>query len=403
MIRTLFLSSGVKTNIKASVGSQILLGRRFSIILQLFIWDDEMRPRARELGLEIGIITPGNKNAISDVKDVKVGHCTIIRGEGKLIPGKGPVRTGVTAVIPHPRNIYKEKVPAASFVMNGYGKSIGLIQVEEFGVLETPILLTSTLCTWKAADALVQYMLDQNEDIGVTTGSVNPVVMECNDSYLNDLRGRHVSAEHVMKALENASETFEMGSVGAGTGMVAFEFKGGIGTSSRVVEVEGEEFTVGSLVLSNFGRREDLTINGIRVGLILKNYGHRKLRKVKGSIIMLLATDAPLLYRQLKRLAKRAIIGLARTGGRSYNGSGDIVIAFSINYTIPHYGKEKFKMEVLKDASLNPLFAAAAEATEEAIIDSLFTAETMIGRDNHVVDALPTEEVVKLLNSIKSP
>jgi len=365
--------------------------------------DGKMRARARELGLEIGMLPHGSKNAISDVNGVKVGHCSIVRGEGNLIPGKGPVRTGVTAVIPHPSNIYKEKVPAASFVMNGYGKSIGLVQVEEFGVLETPILLTSTLCTWKAADALVQYMLDQNEDIGVTTGSVNPVVMECNDSYLNDLRGRHVGADHVMKALEKASETFELGSVGAGTGMVAFEFKGGIGTSSRVVEVGREEFTIGSLVLSNFGRREDLTINGIRIGLMLKDYGHRKLRKVKGSIIMLLATDAPLLYRQLKRLAKRAIMGLARTGGKSYNGSGDIVLAFSTNYTIPHYGRERLKVEVLKDASLNPLFAAAAEATEEAIIDSLFTAETMVGRDNHVVDALPTEKVVELLNSVKAP
>lgn len=358
-----------------------------------------MRSRARELGLEVGTIDPGCKNSISDVKGVRVGHCTIVRGEGKLIPGKGPVRTGVTAVFPHTGNIYKEKVPAASFVMNGYGKSIGLVQVEEFGVLETPILLTSTLCTWKVADALVQYMLDRNEDIGVTTGSVNPVVMECNDSYLNDLRGRHVEAKHVMEALDKASETFEMGSIGAGTGMVAFEFKGGIGTSSRVVDIEKEEFTVGSLVLTNFGRREDLTINGIPIGLLLKNYGHRKLRKVKGSIIMLLATDAPLLHRQLKRLAKRAIIGLARAGGRSYNGSGDIVLSFSTGYTIPHYGKEKLDIRVLKDSSLNPLFKAVSEAIEEAIIDSLFTSETMEGRDHHIVDALPVDEVLRILSS----
>ena len=358
-----------------------------------------MRQRAREFGLKLGTLSVGRKNTISDVKGVKVGHYSIVRGEGRLIPGKGPVRTGVTAVIPHPGNLYKEKVPAASFVMNGYGKSIGLIQVEEFGVLETPILLTNTLCTWKVADALVQYMIDQNEDIGVTTSSVNPVVMECNDSYLNDLRGRHVSAEHTMEALKNASETFEMGSVGAGTGMVAFEFKGGIGTSSRVVEVGGEEFTVGSLVLSNFGRREDLTINGVRVGLLLRDYGHRRLRKAKGSIIMLIATDAPLLYRQLKRLAKRAIIGLARAGGRSYNGSGDIVLAFSTGYRIPHYGKEKVRVEVLRDSSLNPLFAAVAEATEEAIIDSLFTSETMEGRDGHVADAIPSKKVIGLLSS----
>ena len=360
-----------------------------------------MRPRVRELGIEIGVIPTGDRNTISDVKGVKVGHCTLIRGEGELVPGKGPVRTGVTAVIPHPGNIYKEKVPAASFVMNGYGKSVGLIQVEEFGVLETPIILTSTLCTWKAADALVQYMLDQNEDIGVTTGSVNPVVMECNDSYLNDLRGRHVEAEHVFEALEKASDEFELGSVGAGTGMVAFEFKGGIGTSSRVVDVEGEEFTVGSLVLSNFGRREDLTINGVPVGLLLRDYGHRKLR-TKGSIIMLVATDAPLTHRQLKRLARRAIIGLARAGGKSYNGSGDIVLAFSIGYRIPHYGKEKIRVDVLKDSLMNSLFAAAIESVEEAIIDSLFTSETMEGRDHHVVDAIPSEKVVDILKSRKA-
>lgn len=358
-----------------------------------------MRARARELGIKIGVLPTGKRNAISDVSGVRVGHCTLIRGEGELVPGKGPVRTGVTAVIPHPGNVYKEKVPAASFVMNGYGKSVGLIQVEEFGALETPILLTSTLCTWKAADALVQYMLDQNKDIGVTTGSVNPVVMECNDSYLNDLRGRHVQEEHVFEALKKASDDFELGSVGAGTGMVAFEFKGGIGTSSRVVEVGGEEFTVGSLVLSNFGRREDLIINGVPIGLFLKDYGHRKLRSTKGSIIMIIATDAPLTHRQLKRLAKRAIIGLARTGGKSYNGSGDIVLAFSIGYRILHYGKEKLSIEILRDSSMNQLFSAAAEAIEEAIIDSLFVSETMEGRDRHIINAIPTQEVIDILKS----
>ncbi len=335
-----------------------------------------MRARARELGLMIGLLPTGVRNSISDVKGVKVGHCTIIKGKGKLVPGKGPVRTGVTAVVPHEGNLYKEKVPAASFVMNGYGKSLGLVQVEEFGEIETPILLTNTLCVWRAADALVKYLLEQNEDIGVTTGSVNPVVMECNDSYLNDLRGRHIGEEHVMRALKSASEDFEMGSVGAGTGMVAFEFKGGIGTSSRLVELDGEEFTVGCLVLTNFGRREDLTINGVPVGLILKDFGHRKERRAGGSIIMLIATDAPLSYRQLNRLAKRAVLGLARTGGKSYNGSGDIVLAFSTAYRIPHYGRGRLDVEFLRNSSMNPLFLAVIEAVEEAIIDSLFTSET---------------------------
>lgn len=219
--------------------------------------------KAPDLGIKIGFYEHGKRNSITDVKGIKVGHVTLIRGEGKLIPGKGPVRTGVTVVLPHEGNIFKEKLLANVFVMNGYAKPVGLTQIRELGTIETPIALTNTLSVYTVADALTDYMLEQNEDIGVTTGSVNPVVLECNDSYLNDLRGKHVKKEHIFEAIKNASENFEEGSVGAGTGMSSFEFKGGLGSSSRVVEIEGKKYTVGALVLNNFGKREDLTIAGV--------------------------------------------------------------------------------------------------------------------------------------------
>lgn len=355
-----------------------------------------MRPRAREVGVETGVLETGARNSIADVEGVRVGHVTLVRGQGKLVPGKGPVRTGVTAILPHRGNAFREKVPTAAFVLNGYGKSIGLVQIDEFGTLETPILLTNTLNVGLVADALVGHMLKQNDDIGVTTGSVNPVVMECNDSYLNDIRGRHVKAEHVSRALKEADVDVQQGAVGAGTGMSAFGFKGGIGTSSRLVEVEGEGYVVGCLVLSNFGRREDLTIKGVPVGRMLRACGKSDPQRY-GSIIMVLATDAPVSPRQLHRLAKRATLGLARTGGSSYNSSGDIVLAFSTAYRIPHYPAGKIKLILLRDDRLNPLLKAAAEATEEAIVDSLFKADTTEGRDRHVREGIPVDDVLRTL------
>ena len=352
--------------------------------------------KAPELGIRIGVFEHGRRNSISDVKGVKVGHVTLIQGEGKLVPGKGPVRTGVTAIIPHDGNIYKEKLLANAFVMNGYAKPVGLIQVQELGTLETPIILTNTLSIGTAADALIDYMLEQNEDIGVTTGSVNPVVMECNDSYLNDIRGKHVKREHVLEAIKNAKEDFEEGAVGAGTGMSAFEFKGGIGSSSRVVHIEGRKYTVGALVLSNFGKREDLTIAGVPVGLELKDWPGKG-GEGKGSIIMVVATDAPLTSRQLHRVAKRGAVGLARTGGYAYNGSGDIVFAFSTAQRVKHYQKDPLSIKALPDSILSPLFKATAEAVEEAIINSLLQAKIMSGRDNHIRYALPKEELIKIM------
>lgn len=350
------------------------------------------------LDITVGSCEHGKRNVITDVEGVTVGHCTLIEGKGPLIPGKGPVRTGVTAILPHCGNIYKEKLLAAAHVVNGYSKPIGLIQINELGVIETPIILTNTLNVGVAADAVIQYMLEHNEDIGVTTGSVNPVILECNDMYLNDIRGKHVKSDHVLKALQTADKDVEQGTVGAGTGMSAFEFKGGIGSSSRVVEITGSTVTVGALVLSNFGKREDLTIAGVPVGKELKNWpGKGQDTGAKESIIMVVATDAPLTARQLGRIARRAVIGLARTGGNAYHGSGDIVLAFSTAQKVPHYAKEVLKIQMLPDNTLNPLFKATAEAVEEAIISSLLRAKTMDGRDNRVRYQIPYNELMQIL------
>ena len=376
---------------KASVKNYIV---RFRELICM----NDSRPRVRDVGIELGDYKPGRYNAITDVEGVSVGHETLIAGEGALIPGKGPVRTGVTAVIPHGGNVFREKLRASAFVINGYGKSVGIPQLIELGTLETPILLTNTLNVGLVMDALIDYMLDRNPDIGVTTTSVNPVVCECNDSFLNDIRGRHVKKHHALKALSEAhGGIVEEGAVGAGTGMSAFEFKGGIGTSSRTLKSEGGGYTVGVLVLSNFGRREDLRIDGVPVGKELRSYGLRG-GGGKGSIIIIMATDAPLNSRQLFRLAKRGAHGIARTGSYSSHSSGDFVIAFSTKNKVPHYyEKGSLEEEILLDEALDPIFKAAVEATEEAILNSLFKAETMVGRDNHVRVAIPVDEVVKIM------
>jgi len=393
------------------------------------------RPRAREFGIIIGTMSPGPLNAITDVPGVRVGHATLIRGEGALRPGHGPVRTGVTAILPHGGNLFREKVKAAAFVLNGFGKTIGLIQVAELGTLETPILLTNTLNVGRVADALIEYMLRDNPEIGVTTGTINPVVAECNDGYLNDIQGRHVGPAEVWEAIQGAAGgPVAEGSVGAGTGMSAFGFKGGIGTSSRVTPPEAGGFTVGTLVLANFGRREELIVAGVPVGRLLKDWSQEGRADFTGSrsalddtrfpghlgpasgpsagsssgdsggdgsIIIVLATDAPLSSRQLGRLARRAVLGLARTGSTAAHGSGDIVLAFSTAQRIPHEGSvrpsggEGFPEE---GRYLGPLFQAAIEGTEEAILNALFRAETMVGRDGHVRYALPLERVRQILD-----
>jgi len=365
------------------------------------------RPTARALGVVSGLLPPGPQNDLCDVPGVRVGHATIVRGEGDLIPGRGPVRTGVTAILPHGGNLFAEKVPAGLFVLNGFGKATGLAQVAELGTLETPILLTNTLSTFRAADALVEYMIEQNPGIGITTGTVNPVVGECNDGFLNDIQGRHVTAEHVRAALESASTgPVQQGAVGAGTGMVCFGFKGGIGSASR--RVEG--YTLGALVLANFGRPGDLLLHGLPVGQwLLKEPAEMEPAAEDppaGSVMVILATDAPLDARQLTRLSRRGALGLARLGASAASGSGDFILSFSTQNRVRHdAGENAVEAALLQDGSfvLDRLFLAAVEAVEEAVINALFTARTVEGRDRRVVHALPVNRVTLWLRARGGP
>ncbi len=359
------------------------------------------RPRLRDLGVTIGLLPTGLHNAITDVKGVQVGHVTLVQGEGQLIPGSGPVRTGVTAVIPHPNNVFRHKVPAAIHVVNGFGKSMGLAQVAELGTIETPIILTNTLNIGIAADALIEYMLDGNPDIGVTAGTVNPIVGECNDGFLNDIRGRHVKKEHVLAALHNASSgPVDEGAVGAGTGMSTFDYKGGIGTSSRVLPSTLGGYTLGVLVLSNFGSKHQLLIDGAPVGREM-DAATRGVRKEDGSIMVVVATDAPFNTRQLTRIAKRAAIGIARTGSIAGHGSGDFIIAFSTANLedVEPASMERTGQIVAEDGDfLGDYFQAAVEATEEAIINSILKANTVVGRDGNIREGISIPEVRRILH-----
>ncbi|QNF32609.1 P1 family peptidase [Adhaeribacter swui] len=348
------------------------------------------RKRAREYGLKIGILPTGKNNAITDVPGVKVGHVTLTTGEN--------VRTGVTAIVPHASNLFQEKVPAAVYVGNGFGKLAGSTQVQELGNLETPILLTNTLNVANAMNALISYTLQLpgNEKVQ----SVNGLVGETNDGYLNDIRGRHVTETHALQAIQQAKAgPVAEGNVGAGTGTVCFGFKGGIGTASRQVKPEQGGYTVGILVQTNFGGV--LQINGAPVGEELKNYLTEQMKaKADGSCMMVVATDAPVDARNLERIAKRAMLGLGKTGGIAANGSGDYVIAFSTNpnLRVPHNAPEKTQtVTLLRNDEVTPLFQATIEATEEAILNSLFKAETLTGRDQHRIPALPIDQTLKIL------
>ena len=350
------------------------------------------RRRVREVGLAVGILPTGAQNAITDVAGLRIGHRTIVRGEA--------VRTGVTAVMPHDGDLFQEKVPAGIHVGNGFGKLIGATQVEELGEIETPIVLTNTLVAPRVADALIEWVLDQpgNEKVR----SVNPVIGETNDGVLNDIRGRHVTREDVFAALDAArgakSGAVAEGCVGAGTGTVAFGWKGGIGTASRVIPPgagASTGCTVGVLVQSNFGGV--LTIGGAPVGVELEQYYLRdQAESADGSVMIIVATDAPLDARNLKRLAFRTMLGLGRTGASASNGSGDYAIAFSTRNRI-RAGEATRTLEVLSNEAMSPLFLAAIEATEEAIYNSLFMATTMTGRGGQRVEAIPIEKVVQIL------
>jgi len=354
------------------------------------------RPRASDLGLKVGILPIGPLDAITDVPGVKVGHTTIIRGDN--------IRTGVTAILAHSGNLYREKVPGAIFVGNGFGKLTGSTQVEELGDIETPILLTSTTSVPLVADALITYMLalPGNEDVL----SINPVVGETNDGYLSDIRGRHITPDHVFAAIKNAKDgPIEEGAVGAGTGTVAFGWKGGIGTSSRYLPANLGGYNIGVLVQTNFGGV--LTIAGAPVGQELGQYYLRNelqqagtgKDKADGSCMIVVATDAPLDARNLKRLAARAILGLARTGSSASNGSGDYAIAFSTAPQVRIHATNKaltHNVEVLTNDAMSPLFQAVIESTEEAIYNSMFKATTTTG-NGHTVEALPIEKTLQIL------
>jgi D-aminopeptidase len=348
------------------------------------------RPRTREAGITFGILAPGPLNAITDVAGVKVGQITLIEGAN--------VRTGVTAILPHGGNLYQDKVPAGFAVGNAYGKFMGSTQVKELGEIETPIVLTNTLNVPEAAAGIIQWTLEQpgNEEVR----SVNAIVGETNDGYLNDIRGRHVSPAHAIAAIEAAREgPVQEGAVGAGTGTVAFDWKGGIGTSSRKLPANLGGWTVGVLVQTNFGGV--LQVAGVPVGLALGRYFLKtELDKTNadGSVIIVIATDAPLSDRNLDRLARRAFLGIARTGSPMTNGSGDYAIAFSTNEQVrrtPERRAHPSPIVDLPNDSISPLFEAAVEATEEAVINSLFAATPTDGNGHHV-DALPVDQVVKL-------
>jgi D-aminopeptidase len=373
------------------------------------------RPRASDLGLKVGILPAGPLDAITDVAGVEVGHTTIIRGDD--------IRTGVTAIVPHPGNLYREKVPGAVFVGNAFGKLAGSTQVEELGEIETPILLTSTTSVPGVADALISYMLalPGNEDVL----SINPVVGETNDGYLSDIRGRHITPEDVFSAVKNAKTgPVEEGAVGAGTGTVAFGWKGGIGTSSRRLPPKLGGYTVGVLVQTNYGGV--LTIAGAPVGRELGQYylreeveptagketGEKRVRgndrgkdpakdSGNGSVMIVIATDAPVDARNLKRLAARAWLGVARTGSSASNGSGDYAIAFSTAPQVRIHANEKAltrHTEILTNDAMSPLFEAAIEATEEAVYNSMFRATTMTtAAHGHTVEALPIDKTTEIL------
>jgi D-aminopeptidase len=376
----------------------------FALIMTVgLVAHSQNRPRAREAGIRVGVLSPGPLNAITDVGGVLVGHATLIRGDN--------VRTGVTAILPHGGNLFREKVPGAVFVGNGFGKLAGSTQVNELGEIETPILLTSTLSVPRVADYVIDYMLalPGNEDVQ----SINPLVAETNDGYLNDIRGRHITRDDVFSALKSAKNgPVAEGSVGAGTGTVAFGFKGGIGTASRKLPSRLGGFTVGVLVQTNFGGV--LTINGAPVGQELDRYylrdelrqaGRKSQNKetdADGSVIIVIATDAPVDARNLRRMAARAMMGLARTGATGSNGSGDYAIAFATADDVrvrPQAQNERNvprTVKTLSNDATSPLFLAVIEATEEAIYNSLFRANTVTGK-GHTVEALPLDRTLEIL------
>ncbi|MBN8236292.1 P1 family peptidase [Halobacillus kuroshimensis] len=339
-----------------------------------------MGTKTRTYGITIGEMETGRRNQITDVPGVKVGHQTLTDGD---------THTGVTVILPHEGNLFKQKLLAASHVINGFGKTTGLIQVEEMGTLETPVALTNTFAVGRVYDALVDYSLERNPEIGRTTGTVNPLVGECNDMHLNDIRNRSVAKEDVWHALRRAENDFEEGSVGAGTGMVCYSMKGGIGSASRKIDLAYGSYTLGVLTLTNFGTLSDLRIDGRSVGKELSE-AHQTQEKDRGSVMVICATDLPVTERQLKRILKRAAAGLSRTGSIIGNGSGEVVIGFTTAGTIPHDKPDHpLSLEMLHEEDIDAAFRAVRESCEEAVLESLLHAEPGKGRNGHYRPTLP--------------
>jgi D-aminopeptidase len=354
------------------------------------------RKRVRELGLKIGNFAPGPLNAITDVEGVLVGHSTIIEGDD--------VRTGVTAILPNRGNVYKERVMGGGFVLNGAGEVSGLTQIMEWGLIETPILLTNTMSTGACSDALVRYMLRKHPGIGIRHDVVIPVVGECDDSWLNNIAKASIRSEHVEAAIESASSgPVAEGCVGGGTGMITCDFKAGIGTSSRLVPISEKNcFTLGVLVMSNFGEMRDLCFDGLHVGHRLDAHYREtvKRRENYGSIIAIIATDAPVTTNQLNRLSKRVALGIGRVGSYAAHGSGEIVLAFSTANRVPREIEGDIApLKVLLDGKLNPFYAAAIEATEEAILNSMCMAEDMKGYSGSFAPAIPLDILEDILRN----
>jgi len=355
--------------------------------------------KAPALGIHLGSLPHGRYDAITDVAGVMVGQVTLIEGSGKLIPGVGPVRTGITGIIPR-QDIWHHRVFAAVWPLNGNGEMTGSLWVNEAGFLETPITLTDSLSVGRVDDGVVSWMIKHNPKIGYIEDVPLPVVAEVNDDFLNDQQGRHNTAEKTVTALDSAtSGPVAQGDVGAGTGAVAYEFHGGIGTASRVIAKADGGYTVGVLVNCNtFARRQDFTIDGVPIGANFKDLlpvDHSN----EGSIIIVVATDAPLSHIQLVDLAKRAALGLARTGASSREGSGDIIIAFSTANVVPYASDQRtFQVTEMDRAYLNPIFVAAIESTDEAVINAMLASYTMVGRDGDTIYALPHDRVMQLMH-----
>ncbi len=361
-----------------------------------------MKARLRDNGIQIGRMEPGALNAITDVPGVRVGHATIIMGDGPLVLGQGPARTGVTAIMPHEGRVFQDMVPAAIAVLNGAGEITGRSQVDEYGLIETPILITNTLSVGAVHQACVEWLTRHEPSLG-TGDFVIPVVSETFDGWLNDCAGQHVTKQHVYDALDTASGgPVGEGNVGGGTGMTLYGFKGGAGTSSRIVEVAGETYHVGVYIQGNYGRREDLLIDGVPIGTMLRAWMPEPDRAGDGSIIVVIATDAPMSERQLGRLCRRGMLGLGRIGATARHTSGDLLIAFSNsprNRVARTTRPALMTRTILDDEFIDDLFVATIEATAEAVLNAMVAAETMIGRDGHTAYALPMDEVRSLLRS----